>query len=301
MVVGYARGAVEKAMKLQQVILRAMSGEISWIQAAQIAGVRPRTLRRYRLQYEEVGYDGLFDRRRRLPSPKRVPVKEVEHVLRLYRERYAGFNVRHFVDVARREHGIALSYSFIKIALQQAGLVRKHRARGKHRKRRERKANFGAMLHIDGSSHVWLAHVPEQRQSLITVVDDATSRILYSQLWPGETTVAVMTALFEVVSTHGIPASLYSDRAGWGVFTPMAGGKPDRTKLTEVGKVLKKLGVEHIVSYSPQARGRSERINRTLQGRLVNELRVARIQSIEKANRYLRDRKSTRLNSSHRT
>lgn len=289
MVEGYSRGAVEQAMKLQQIILRAMSGEISWIQAAQIAGVRPRTLRRYRMEYEKVGYDGLFDRRRRVPSPKRVPVEAVERVLRLYREAYSDFNVRHFVEVARREHKIDLSYSFIKTALQEAGLVRKYRARGKHRKRRERKASFGEMLHIDGSRHVWLALVPDSFQSLITVVDDATSKILYSQLWPGETTEAVMTALFDVISDHGIPVSLYSDRAGWGVFTPVAGGKPDRTKLTEVGRSLKKLGIEHIVAYSPQARGRSERTNRTLQGRLVNELRVAGIRTIEAANRYIRD------------
>jgi transposase len=251
--------------------------------------MRPRTLRRWRWRYEQEGYDGLFDRRRRLPSPRRVPLKQLEGVLRLYRERYAGFNVRHFVEIARRKHGVELSYSFIKAALQGAGLVAKHRARGKHRKRRERKPCFGQMLHIDGSPHPWLALVPDERQSLITVMDDATSKILYSQLWPTETSLAVLTALAEVISTHGIPASLYSDRASWGVFTPKAGLKPDRTKLTEVGKALKKLGIEHIVSYSPQARGRSERTNRTLQGRVVNELRIAGIRTIRAANRYLRE------------
>ena len=286
---GYSEAAWERAMKIQEVILRALSGEIHWFQAAEILGLSTRTMRRYRVGLEKWGYEGLFDRRRRSPSPRSVPVAEVKRILGLYRERYRGWNVRHFCETVRREHGVSVSYAFIKQALQTAGLVVKHKARGRHRRRRERKACLGEMLHIDGSKHVWLSLRPEEKQTLITVVDDATSRLLYAQLWPEESTQAVLVALREVVDTYGIPASLYTDRAGWAFDTPKAGQPVSKTHLTQVGQVVKRLGIEHIPSYSPQARGRSERMNGTVQGRLVNELKLAGATSLEAANGYIRD------------
>ncbi len=175
----YSEAAVERAMKVQEVILRAMSGELTWLQAADILEMSPRSVRRWRWRWEQYGYDGLLDRRRARPSPRRAPVKEVERILRLYRDKYDGFNARHFHEVATRDHGVMLSYTFVKEALQQAGLVRKKKTRGRHHKKRERRACFGEMLHLDGSPHNWLALKPDERQTLIVVVDDATSDILY--------------------------------------------------------------------------------------------------------------------------
>jgi transposase len=286
---GYSEAVWERAMKIQEVILRALSGEIHWFQAAEILGVSTRTMRRYRWGLDKWGYEGLFDRRHRRPSPRSVPVDEVKRILGLYRERYRGWNTRHFYQTLRREHGVKVSYTFVKEALQEAGLIAKRKARGRHRRRRERKACFGEMLHIDGSKHAWLALCPDQRPTLITEVDDATSRLLYAQLWPAESTQAVLMAIREVVDTYGIPASIYTDRAGWAFETPTAGSAVSKTHLTQVGEVLKRLGVEHIPSYSPQGRGRSERMNGTLQGRLVNELKLAGARSLEAANRYIRN------------
>lgn len=292
----YGPTAVERAMKLQEVILRAVSGEISWIQAAEIAGMSARSLRRWKRRYQRVGYDGLLDRRTGRPSPRRAPMAEVEKVLRLYRETFTGFNVRHYHGILKREHGVKLSYSYVRQALQGAGLVAKRRARGRHRRRREPRACFGEMLHIDGSPHPWLELCPGEQPTLIAVVDDATKKVLHAQLWPEETTEAIMVALRDVVQTHGIPMALYSDRAAWAAHTPKAGGRVDKQRLTQVGRVLKRLGIEHIVAYSPQARGRSERMNGTFQGRLVNELRVAQIATLEQANQYLRERFIPQLN-----
>jgi transposase len=282
--------AVERAMQIKEVLLRAMNKEYSWLRAAEILGITARGLRRLRQRMEQFGYQGLVDMRRGRPSPRRTPVAEVERILELYRERYSGFNARHFFQTVRREHGVKLSYSCVKQILLGAGLIKRRHSRGRHRRRRERRARFGEMLHLDGSRHVWLVLVPDEKQTLIQVVDDATSRLLYAQLWPGETTRGVMTAIREVVREHGIPESLYTDRAGWAFETPKAGGQVDKTHLTQVGEALARLGIEHIPSYSPQARGRSERMNRTLQDRLVNELRVAGITTLEAANNYLRER-----------
>jgi len=287
----YPVGAVERAMKVQEVILRALSGQLTWLQAADVLGRSPRSIRRLRWRYEHYGYDGLVDRRRQTPSPKRAPVAEVERMLHLYRAHYQGFNVRHFLRKARRDHGIPFCYAFVKQALQGAGLVPKHRARGRHRRRRAPRPCFGELLHLDGSRHQWLALVPEQWLTLLAVVDDATPQVLYAQLSArGESTVTVMTALRTVFTTWGLPGALYTDRAHWAAHTPVAGGAVDRTKLSQVGRALAQLGIEHILGYSPQARGRSERMNGTLQGRLVNELRVARITTVAAANRYLRER-----------
>jgi transposase len=282
--------AVERAMKVRDVIVRALSGEYTWWQAAEILGMSLRSVRRWRLRMERHGYPGLVDMRRQVPSPRRTPVTEIQRIVGLYRDTYRGYNARHFYQTVKREHGVKLSYSLVRQLLQSAGLMKKGRARGRHRMRRPRRARFGEMLHLDGSPHHWLSLVPEEKQTLIQVVDDATSCLLYAQLWPGETTRAVMTAMSEIVKEHGIPESLYTDRAGWAFDTPKAGGKVSSTNLTQVGEVLARLGVEHIPSYSPQARGRSERMNRTLQGRLVNEFRVAQVSSIEAANEYLRER-----------
>lgn len=286
----YPPRAVERAMLAREVLLRAMNHEYSWTQAAEILGITPRGLRRLRQRMEEFGYEGLVDRRHGRPSPRRTAVAEVERILGLYRERYYGFNVRHFTSLVRREHGVTLSYTCVKQLLQGAGLVKRCRARGRHRMKRPRKPRFGQMLHLDGSTHAWLALMPGEKQTLIQSVDDATSRVLYAQLWPAETAMAVMNALAEIVSVYGIPESLYTDRASWAFETPVAGGKVSKTHLTQVGEALKRLGVEHIASYSPQGRGRSERMNETLQGRLINELRAAGVRDVEAANRYLRER-----------
>ena len=117
--------------------------------------------------------------------------------------------------------------------------------------------------------------------------------MLYAQLVAdeaGESTAVIMRALWTVLERYGVPGALYTDRASWAVYTPTSGTAPDRRRLTQVGRALARLGIEHIIGFSPQARGRSERANGTLQGRLVNELRVAGITTLPAANRYLRER-----------
>jgi transposase len=279
----------ERAMKVQEILVRALAGELTWIQAADILGMSPRSVRRWRMRMEQRGRGNLVDRRHR-PSPRRVAAAEVRRIVQLYRARYRGFNMRHYHAVLKREHGVTLSYSFVRFVLQEAGLVKKKRARGRHRIRREPRAMLGEMVHIDGSLHRWLALCPDERQSLVAVVDDATRQMLYGHLFEAESTEAIFTSLHAVFTRHGLPQALYSDRASWAAYTPVRGEPVDKSKLTQVGRALKRLGIEHILAYSPQARGRSERINRTLQDRLVNELRVAGIRSIEGANRYLEER-----------
>jgi transposase len=283
----YSEDAWERAMKVQDVILRAMAKRITWWQAAEIIGISDRSMRRWRGRYEEYGYDGLLDRRRGNPSPRRVAVETVEEVLRLYQEKYADFNVRHFHEKLVEEHAIRLGYTWVKGVLQGAGLVKKGGKRGVHRKRRPRRPLPGMLLHLDGSRHRWFQD--ERWKDLLVVLDDATSHIYYAQLVEEESTRTVMAALREVIEQEGIFCALYSDRASHFFETPKAGGPVDRQRLTQVGRALKELGVEMIPAYSPQARGRSERNFGTWQGRLPQELRLAGIGTMEEANRFLRE------------
>src|SRR5712692_1839557 len=199
----YPARETERAMKVQEVILRAMSGQIKWFEAAEILGMSARSMRRWRWRLEQHGYDGLFDRRTQRPSPKRVPIEIIEHVLRLYRDEYFDFNVKHFHEKLLSEHGIELSYSWVKNALQRAGLVASRRKRGRHHKPRSRRPLPGMMLHIGGSTHQWLGAAADS-QDLITVMDDATSEIYYAKLVEQESTATVMEALKVVIEQQGV-------------------------------------------------------------------------------------------------
>jgi hypothetical protein len=234
-----------------------------------------------------VASTGLLDRRRCRPSEKRVPLQTVEQVLALYRDRYFDLNVRHFHEKLREEHGIQLSYTWVKAALQGAGLVARGRKRGVHRKRRARRPLPGMLLHIDGSRHRWFQD--ERWYDLIVILDDATSEIYYAQLVEEESTLTVMAALREVIACQGLFCALYSDRGSHFWLTPKAGGKVEPHRVTQVGRALRDLGIQMIPAYSPQARGRSERNFGTWQGRLPQELRLHGITSVEAANRFLRD------------
>lgn len=282
----YPRAAMERAMKVQDVMLQAMAKKITWWQAAEILGISDRHMRRWRERYEEEGYNGLFDRRRGKPSRRRVPLATVEKVFALYREKYFDLNVQHFHEKLQGEHGIELSYTWVKQALQGAGLVARGRKRGVHRKRRARRPLPGMLLHIDGSRHQWFQD--ERWYDLIVILDDATSEIYYAQLVEEESTMTVMAGLKEVIARKGVFCALYSDRGSHFWLTPKVGGKVDYHRRTQVGRALQELGVQMIPAYSPEARGRSERSFGTWQGRLPQELRLHQIQTLEAANQFLR-------------
>jgi hypothetical protein len=75
---------MERMMKVQEVLLRAMGRKITWWQAAEIIGVTDRTMRRWRERLEEHGYSGLADRHKGKPSFRRLPLKTCGEVLQLY-------------------------------------------------------------------------------------------------------------------------------------------------------------------------------------------------------------------------
>jgi hypothetical protein len=286
---------VERMMKLQDVVLKAMAKKLTWIEAAEIAGMSVRNMQRKRQAYIDHGYTGLADHRRGKPSYHRIPMATAEKVLALHQERYFDLNMRHFHEKLCEDHQFEISYSWVKQALQGAGLVRRQKRRGPHRRRRERRPLPGMLLHIDGSKHRWFQD--DRWYELIVILDDATSEIYYPQLVEEVSTRTVMQALREVVESKGVFCALYSDRGSLFFVTPKAGEAVERNRLTQVGRAMKELGVQMIAAYSPQARGRSERSFGTWQGRLPQELRLAEITTLKEANRFLRERYIGEFNS----
>ena len=288
----YSAAELERTLKVQEVIAKAIARKLTWWEAAEIMGVTDRTMRRWRARIEKDGYTSLYDRRKHA-SPKRIALSKAQEVLQLYREKYSDFNVRHFHEKLASEHGIRLSYTWVKKALQLAGLV-KTAKRGKHRRRRPRRPIPGMMLHIDGSKHQWIAG---QWHDLIVVLDDATSEIYYAQLVAEESTMTVMAALRAVVEMKGWFSSIYSDRASHFFKTPKAGQPVDTRDVTQVGRAMRDLGIRMIPAYSPQARGRGERSFGTWQGRLPQELRLRGIQTVDAANEFLHQSYIAQFNS----
>ena len=283
------RREAEEAVRMARFLTllhRWESAELNQEEAAELLGVSERTFRRWTRRYEEEGEAGLLDRRLGKASGKRVPVDRAEEVERLYRERYQGFTVKHFHEHLIKDHGFGWGYTWLKLHLQWAGVVAKAPRKGAHRRKRERRPLPGMMLHQDGSRHEWLEG--QAPLDLIVTLDDATGAIYSAFLVEEEGTASTFRALKEVFSEHGLPMSLYTDR-GSHYFRTTKAGEIDRSHLTQVGRALEQLGVDHIGAYSPQARGRSERAFQTLQDRLSKELRLAGIPTAEAANAFIRD------------
>jgi len=276
-----------RMIKFSSILSRYEAAEFSQAEAAELLGIGERTFRRWRQRFEDEGEAGLLDRRLGKASGKRVPSDRSDEVEALYRTRYAGFTAKHFHEHLVKEHNFSWGYTWTKTFLYSKGLLEKAKRRGVHRRKRERRPLPGMMLHQDGSMHVWLAGQPAL--DLIVTLDDATSAIYSAFLIEEEGTASTFRALMEVFGSHGLPMSLYTDRGAHYFYTPTAGGEVDRSRPTQVGRALERLGVEHIAAYSPQARGRSERVFHTLQDRLVKELALKEIDTVEAANLFLRD------------
>lgn len=273
-----------KAMTTKDVIVKAIEGKLSWVQAADILGYTPRHMRRLKLLWERQGYDGIRDQRGSTPRRRRIPLATIRALCELKRRRYPDFSVRHFWEKATEEHGFTLSYTWTRLVLQAAGVVAKAPGRGKYRRKRERRSMTGMLLHLDASTHAWIAELP--MHDLVVMLDDADGRMLYARFVPQEGTASTFAALHHVVARYGRFAELYTDRASHFARTTVA-GTPDAEQLGQVSRALATLGIRQILARSPQARGRSERAFGTIQGRLPPELRLAGVRTYPDANRYL--------------
>jgi len=273
-------------MKFEEIYSRRQARQLTQDQAAEILGVSTRTFRRWEDRYEAEGAEGLFDRRLGKLANNRVPADTAMEVLELFDTQYWDYTPKHFHEKLEADHDFKHSYNWLRLTLQHHGRIQPASRRGAHRRKRERRPMVGMMLHQDGSSHEW---VPDQWWDLIVTMDDANSEIYSAFFVPEEGTMSSFIGIRDVIDTHGLFCSLYTDRGSHYWHTPEAGGKVDKDNLTQVGRAMQQLGIEMIPAYSPEARGRSERMFGTLQNRLPQELRSQGITTMDSANRYLKE------------
>src|SRR5437667_37506 len=221
-----------RAMTRKQVILMATQQQIRWIQAADILGISARHMSRLKGRFEKQGWDGIRDHRGSRPRRRRIGLKTIARLCRVYARDYQGFSVQHFYEHAVEHHGFRLSYTWTRLILQEAGLVAKAPSRGKYRRKRERRPLVGMLVHLDASTHAWLAGLPPQ--DLVVALDDADGRILYARFWPQEGTASTFAALEHVLRHQGRFAELYTDRGSHFCYTPSAGAAPDVTNDSTV-------------------------------------------------------------------
>lgn len=272
-------------MTREEVLKKAQEGRITWVQAGAICGITPRHLLRLRERYQVMGAAGLRDRRAGRRQPLRIPPKQLDELCRLKREVYPDFSIRHFHEFATEKHGLELSYTMTRNILQIRGIVEKAPGRGKYRRQRERRPMCGMLVHLDASTHPWISGLPDW--DLMVALDDADGCILYARFVEQEGTRASFEALRHILVRRGRFCELYTDRGSHFCRTTKAGYGPDEVQNTQVARVLKVLGIRHILARSPEARGRSERCFGTIQGRLPQELRLVGIRDYGAANAYL--------------
>jgi hypothetical protein len=225
-----------------------------------------------------------MDQRGGRPRRQRVKAGTIEFLCRLKRDVYPDFSLRHFYEQVTERHGVKVSYNWLRLMLQEAGVVEKEPARGKYRRQRERRPMVGMLVHLDASTHEWIPGLP--RQDLVVALDDGDSRILYARFFPQEGTASTFAALESVVRNYGRFCELYTDRGSHFCQNGPAGELAEE-QHGQVSQALRALGIRQILARSPQARGRSERAFGTIQGRLPQELRYHGITDYAAANRYL--------------
>ena len=253
--------------------------ELTVVEAAELAGLSVRQARRAWKRFKAEGDAGLVHRLRGRAGNRRLADETRERVVKIHQERYADFGPTLACEKLAGEHELAVSPDTLVSLLKERGLWVRRRRRGRHRKRRERRACLGSMIQMDGSHHDWFEG-RAARCVLMVLVDDATGRT-YARFYPAETTEAAFDALGRWIKRHGIPRSLYVDRHG--IYRD--DDHPQRP--TQFGRAMKELSVGLICANSPQAKGRVERRNALFQDRLVKEMRLRNICSIERGNALL--------------
>lgn len=281
----------QRDLHRMHVVRLTLEGRESVGRGAELLGVSVRQVKRLRKKMREGGAQGLLHGNRGRRAWNRTVGQVMRKVLQLAQGRYRGLNDTHLTEKLSEKEGMKLSRAAVRRILRQGGIApaRKHRPK-RHYKRRERKAQEGALLLWDGSPHRWLGE-NGPNWTLVVAVDDATGALLYGVFAEQEDAQSYLTCLKHLLLEKGIPLAIYMDRHGifkrnddhWTLEEELAGERIP----TQVGLALKSLGVEPIFALSPQAKGRVERLFGTLQDRLVSELRLAGIRTQDQATAFV--------------
>jgi len=268
-------------------------GARTQVSASHALGVTDRWIRTLVSRLARKGPGALAHGNRGRSAAHRISDADRQRIVRLYREKYEGFNLTHFREMLQeREQLASPCREMLRRILRDAGVWERRREAPRHRLRRPRREREGELLQLDASIHRWLGE-DQPAIALVGAVDDATGEVPDAQFFPTETTEAYLSLLGGILRKRGIPQAAYTDRDSiFVVNNPQEIGilrTQGRVPQTQFGRALKELGIEWIPAYSPQAKGRIERLWGTFQDRLLHELRLEKIRAISEANRYLQE------------
>jgi transposase len=278
-----------KEMNRLRVLQGYMDGKVVIEEAARILKRSLRSVYRMLAKVREKGPEGVLHGNRNKLSPWRVPEATRRKVIELALGRYRDINDTHLCEILGEAEGVAIGRETLRGILRKEGIPSKRKVkRRKYRSRRERKEAFGMMLQIDASPHDWL----QGRGPWLTLVgakDDATGYV-WAHFEEAETTWGYLDLMGEVISTHGVPLSLYADRHSIFHTTrepTLIEQLKDVAPLTQFGRAMEELGISVMKAWTPQAKGRIERQWGVFQDRLVAELRIAKAHTLEQAREVL--------------
>jgi transposase InsO family protein len=281
----------QRQIHRMHVVRLTIEGRETVERGAKLLEISPRQMKRLRQKFKERGVQGLLHGNRGKAPWNKTVSEKIKQVIELTRGRYQGLNDTHLTEKLREKEKIALSRATVRTLLRQAGIaaVRKRGVK-RHYKRRERKAQEGALLLWDGSPHHWFGDQHGQ-WNLTAVIDDATGTLLHGVFTLEEDAQSYLICLRQILLDKGIPLALYMDRHGilrrnddhWSLQEQLLG----KQTPTQVGQALQQLGIQAIFALSPQAKGRVERLFNTLQDRLVQEFRLAGISTPQQATSFL--------------
>ncbi|MFL5865139.1 MAG: ISNCY family transposase [Solirubrobacteraceae bacterium] len=273
------------------VLNRVLMGDLTAAEAAAVLERSVRQVRRLLAAYRKEGAAALVHGNRGRTPTHALDAALAAQVLTLIQTTYAGCNDTLVSELLAERDGLTLSRHSVRRLRQRAGLARSRTRRLPARRRRERKAQAGMLLQLDGSRHAWL----EERGpwlTLLAAIDDATGTIPAAVFRTQEDAAGYLALVHQTVCTVGVPEAVYHDRHG--IFLrpsrapqSLAEQLAGEREPTQVGRALRDLGIVSIAAHSPQAKGRIERLFGTLQDRLVAELRLAGASTPEEANTVL--------------
>lgn len=263
------------------VVAALLDGKMTNGEAAGALGLSVRQVKRIKKRVKEEGPSGIRHGNRERSSPRAFSKEFKDRIMALARKKYFDFNFSHMSEMLEERESMKINRETLRLWLRAEGFGDKVRRQRRHRKRRKRSEQEGHMLFLDGSPHQWFG---EGKSTLLLCTDDSTGKPLYGLFCDEEDLEGCFQVCREVFTRFGLPSVFYLDRASQFRTTRR---KSDVPPPTQFERAMGELGVRLIFAYSPQARGRGERINRTFQDRLVAELRLAKIDTDERATRYL--------------
>lgn len=206
-------------------------------------GLSIRQINRLIKTYKEKGKSGFVHGNRSKKPAKCIDKTISDNIILLYRNKYQGFNFKHFQEYLESDENIKVSYTCVYTTLMNAGItspkVRKATKRrlAKERLEKEMKLKnkteeeieiivnhevaledshprgskpkyFGEVTEMDGSIHLWFG---EKKACLHLAADKATNTIVGAYFDWQETLHGYYNVFNQILVNYGIPAKFLTD------------------------------------------------------------------------------------------